>query len=237
MGKINPFTDILKKENLSHAYLCLGDFNYYKNDFEDSLNNLGIKINTPGNFIFIGNTFSKDDADQINSWYNKNITADANYTICLIASSVIKTEAQQLLLKIFEEARSPYVFFLFTPHGTEVLPTIKSRCSLIELKNVNPINDGKEIANFISISAGDRIKYVSEKIKNKESPEIRIYTEELVRGLINYFHTNGFEKNPPNNNLGGQRKNILENLLKAQNSLATGHIAPKFILDYVVTIL
>ncbi len=227
MENLNPFSVILKKENLSHAYLFLGNFEQNKINFEESLLSLGVKINTPGNFIFIGNTFGKDDADQLNSWYTKGATADSPYTIAVISAGTLKIEAQQLLLKVFEEARRPYIFFLFAPYGTEILPTIKSRCSLVELDSVNPPAGGKEIQKFIKMTAGDRVKYVAEQIKNKESSDIRIYTEELVRGLINHFHSDSFKNN----------KQILENLLKAQNSLASGHIAPKFILDYVVTVI
>jgi DNA polymerase III delta prime subunit len=224
MENLNPFSVILKKENLSHAYLCLGNFYENKDDFENSLNNLGVKINTPGNFIFIGNTFTRDDADQLNSWYTKGATADSPYTIAVISAGTLKTDAQQLLLKVFEEARHPYIFFLFAPYGTEILPTIKSRCSLVELANTN---DNKEIQKFIKMSAGERIKHIAEQIKNKESSEVRTFTEELVRNLINHFHADGFGKN----------KDILNKLLQTQNSLTTGHIAPKFILDYVVTVI
>ena len=227
MENLNPFSVILKKENLSHAYLFFGDFESNKINFEASLLGLGLKINTPGNFVFIGNTFGKNEADELNSWYTKGATAESPYTIAVISAGTLKTEAQQLLLKVFEEARNPYLFFVFTPYGAEILPTIKSRCSLVELDSVNPPTGVKEIQKFIKMTAGGRVKYVAEQIKNKESSDIRIYTEELVRNLINHFHGDSFKNN----------KQILENLLKAQNSLASGHIAPKFILDYVVSIL
>ncbi len=227
MEKLNPFSIILKKENLSHAYLCLGEYEQNKLYFEESLKDLGLKLNTPGNFIFIGNTFTKDDADQLNSWYIKGATADSPYTIAVISAGTLKTDAQQLLLKVFEEARNPYIFFIFAPYGTEILPTIKSRCSLVELINNNSSASGKEIQKFIKMSAGERIKHITEQIKNKESSEVRTFTEELVRNLINHYHSDGFGKN----------KDILNKLLQAQNSLATGHIAPKFILDYVVTVV
>lgn len=226
MGDTNPFLNTLKKENLSHAYLCLGEYEQNKKDFEEALIKLDVGLNKPGHFIFIGDTFTREQADNLNKWYIKGATADDSYTIAVIAAGTLKTDAQQLLLKVFEEARNPYIFFLFAPKGVEIIETIRSRCSLIEL-NDGSIENKKEISKFIKLGVGERIKYVAEQTKNKESHEVRTFTEELVRDLINYFHNDNFNKNKP----------LLENLLKAQNSLTTGHIAPKFILDYVVTVI
>lgn len=232
MGDTNPFLNVLKQENLSHAYLCVGDFEQNKNDFEFALNEIGLRINTPGNFVFIGDTFKKSDADDLNTWYNNNATSDAQYTIAVLAPGTLKIEAQQLLLKVFEEAKYPYILFLFVPNGIDILPTIKSRCSLIELEN--SIDAKIEIEKFIKMPAGERIKNVAEQIKNKESHEVRTYTEELVRDLIVEFHGQKFENDK---DLSRHQTDILEKLLKAQNSLADSHIAPKFILDYVITVI
>ena len=239
MGDTNPFLNIIKKENLSHAYLCIGDFQQNRNDFEKALENIGISLKKPGHFVFIGDTFKKSDADDLNAWYYRNANNEDGYTIAILAQESLKIDAQELLLKIFEEARNNYIFFLFVQNGTEVIPTIKSRCTIIELNNNtnNSLKNDNEIAKFVKMSVGERIKHVAEQIKNKESHEIRTYTEKLVRDLIEDFYTDSFKENPLNNNLSGHSKDILEKLLKAQNSLADNHIAPKFILDYVVTIL
>lgn len=219
----NPFAILETGSDLSHAYLCIGDFADHKIGFETALKNRGLSLNTPGHFIFIGNTFGRSDADDLVAWYQHGATADSPHTIAVIAAGTLKTDAQQLLLKIFEEAREPYVFFLFAPAGMQIIETIRSRATLIELGQIiSPLG-----SEFIKMPIGKRIEHVATATKNMESHEVRTYTESLVRDLIHNIHSDGVLKN----------KALLEKLLHAQDSLTTGHIAPKFILDYVITVL
>lgn len=221
----NPFKILQQTENLNRTYLCNGYYNQNENDFIDVLKNLNINIKAPGHYNFIGNTFGKKDADELNDWYLSNATAEENHTVAVIAPDTIKDDAQQLLLKLLEEVKPPYVFFLFLPDGFNVLETVKSRSTLIDVAYV--YNKDTEVDSFLKMKTGDRIKKVATDIKKMESSEIRSYTENLNRKLIQHFHNEDFIKN----------KDLLIKLNKANESLITGHIAPKFVLDYIVTIL
>ncbi len=220
----NTFALLENTPQLSHAYLCMGDFDEHRDAFEESLRTINLRLHAPGHFVFIGNTFGKSDADDLIAWYHRGATAEDPYTIAVLAAGTLKSDAQQMLLKIFEEAKHPYIFFLFAPHGTQILETIRSRCTIIELGEEKTKED---VSSFVQMSAGQRISHVAGITKNKESHQVRTYTEELVRDLIHYFHQKDISTH----------KDILSKLLQAQTSLTAGHIAPKFILDYVITVI
>lgn len=222
--KKSPFAVLENRDTLSHAYLCYGGFNECEESFNQSLNVSGVRLRSPGHYIFENETFGVDDARNLIAWYHNGTTSnDDAYTIAVIASKVIKKDAQQMLLKILEEAKHPYLFFIFAESGVEIIDTVLSRVQKIHTNEV--VNT--RITNFVNLKKADQIKMVADEIKGLESSEIRGYTEELVRGLIVYFNQ---ESNP-------KQIEKITNLLKVQNALVESRIAPKFILDYIITVL
>ncbi len=220
----NPFAILKNKSSLSHAYLVYGEFDEHKDSLAESLENSGVHLNTPGHFIFKDSTFAVEDARNLVEWYySGRTTNDEDFTLGILAPKVFKKDAQQMLLKLFEEARHPYIFFVFIPKGTEVIETILSRVQVINTDE----KDSDIASKFLKLSAGDKLKKVSQDTKGMESSEVRAYTENLVRMLVTYFHSKGSINN----------KEVLKILMNAQNSLAESYIAPKFILDYVVTMI
>ncbi len=220
----NAFDILKKSESLAHAYLCYGDFKDCEDSFSSSLKESGIKLRSPGHYIFEADTFGVPEARDLVAWYYSGKTHnDDTRTVAVIAAKVIKKDAQQMLLKILEEARPPYSFFIFVSPGVEIIDTVLSRVQNIgRIKSTN-----QDIKGFIKLNTADRLKKVAGDIKGIESSELRAYTEELVRDLIFYFHKENSDES----------KEKLKTLLQVQNSLIDSHIAPKFILDYVITIL
>ncbi len=220
----NPFAILEKQEKLSHAYLCYGDFNDCEESFASSLKESGVRLRSPGHYIFEEETFGVDDARNLITWYHSGSTSnDDTHTVAVIAAKVIKKDAQQMLLKILEEAKHPYTFFIFAKPGVEIIDTVLSRVQKIETAQALY----KEAKNFIKLTKEEQLKKVAGDIKGLESSEVRTYTEELVRGLISILSEDKKIQN----------KDVLINLLRIQNSLVESRIAPKFILDYVVSVL
>ncbi len=220
----NQFAILENKKDLSHAYLCYGDFTECADSFTDVLSKLNIRLRSPGHYIFENETFGVNDARDLIEWYHSGQTSnDDSRTVAVITSSVIKKDAQQMLLKILEEAKPPYTFFIFVKPGTEIIETVLSRVQIINLH----WNEDREISKFVNLSPGEKIKKVAADIKGMESSEVRNYTESLARSLI-FFYSKDLNK-----------ENITKTkeLLKIQKFLADSYIAPKFILDYIVTVV
>lgn len=216
------FAILKNKENLSHAYLFRGNYNSVENNFAKSLANLNINIKKPGHFVINGGTFTVEDARNIVSWHNLGANSEDDFTVAIIAPDVFKKDAQQMLLKVLEETREKYLIFIFLSTGIDVLDTIISR---VQIHNLDLV-ENLEIVKFIKSSIIIKLEKVSKDTKGMESSEIREYTQNLTNELISVL-SNDVLKN----------KDILLKLNTVQNSLSNSYIAPKFILDYIVTIL
>lgn len=87
-------------------------------------------------------------------------------------------EAQGALLKLLEEPPGETIFVLTTAQAENLLPTIVSRCQMINLPPESEIslteeeikNYQEELAKILKSSPGERIKF-TEQIKSREEAE------------------------------------------------------------------
>lgn len=96
----------------------------------------------------------------------------------VIATSKITLEAQNALLKLFEDPPSRTVFYLVIPQESLLIPTLRSRFVSAEVSTNNTEDDSASADDFIKMSLGERMDYIAEK--NKKDPKS---LEELVVSL------------------------------------------------------
>lgn len=157
-----------QKENLHHAYLIEGDredvFNQLISFFEDILN-FSVS-NNPDFWSGEYDTFGIDDGRNINDLQNKKSFSETNSKllgmgkkIFVIKTNFITREAQNSLLKMFEEPTENTHFFLVMNSGEVLLPTLKSRLMIIKSENSN-ISQDEKIKEFLKMSVGERLNFV-----------------------------------------------------------------------------
>jgi DNA polymerase III delta prime subunit len=84
--------------------------------------------------------------------------------VFIIEFKSITHEAQNALLKIFEEPHEQTHFFVILPSSSILLPTLRSRLQIFE--NEREEHEGiAEAKKFLKLSTGDKIKYVDELAK------------------------------------------------------------------------
>ena len=71
--------------------------------------------------------------------------------VILDGSNGITMEAQNALLKILEEPPANTIIYITCPNKELLLPTILSRCKIIELKDKDPELPKEEITQYLSI--------------------------------------------------------------------------------------
>ncbi|MEK7531931.1 MAG: hypothetical protein AAB545_03335 [Patescibacteria group bacterium] len=98
----------------------------------------------------------------------------------------ITTEAQNSLLKLFEDPPENTLLFLFGVPKGALLPTLESRLSILSLVGKAPIYEAEK---FLSLSVSERIKYVS-RFSSKEAKETK---EEKIKSEF-YDFLSGLEK-------------------------------------------
>lgn len=111
--------------------------------------------------------------------------ASGGGALFVLGVSGISSEAQQALLKLFEEPQAGVVFVLLAPHGT-LLPTLRSR--MLAYAPVSPLEpedtDGAAAAKrFLKLSGKDRSDFLVKLLKDDDGVKDR------VRDFINALET------------------------------------------------
>ncbi|MFA4975146.1 MAG: hypothetical protein WC839_00410 [Candidatus Paceibacterota bacterium] len=166
----------LDKNNLHHAYLIEGRKEDIVPDIFEFLKDL--KINTSNNPDFYHmsfDTFKIEDAHNLKSiQYEKSFSLGKK--IILISANNFLLEAQNTLLKIFEEPIENTHFFLIVPNKNILLKTLLSRFYLIQTKS-DLEEELKEAEKFISMPLRNRLDYIKEFLIEEVPTEVGIPTE------------------------------------------------------------
>lgn len=160
----------LDKNNLHHAYLIEGAREEIVPELLKFVESLGIKTFGNPDFCHMTfNSFKMDDARSLKSVeYEKGFVAGKK--IFIISANNFLLEAQNTLLKIFEEPIENTHFFLIVPDKNTLLKTLVSRFYLIETKT-DLEKELKEAEKFIKMSLKDRIDFIKEMLVEDENLE------------------------------------------------------------------
>lgn len=102
--------------------------------------------------------------------------------VLINATTGITTEAQNALLKTLEETPEDTIIVLQVMNADEVLPTILSRCKVIQIKSVKEnIDISKYVKIFNSNGIGERMKLAQDLAKDKN--ESLDFLENLIIDL------------------------------------------------------
>lgn len=102
--------------------------------------------------------------------------------VIVIAAQVIAPEAQQALLKVFEEPPATTQFLLIMERSSGLLPTVHSRLSVLSVVTT-PAVDSPAFATFISQSVPERLTFIADTFKNKDET----VSTELYAGLSTWL--------------------------------------------------
>lgn len=104
-------------------------------------------------------------------------------TILIDATTGITTEAQNALLKTLEEAPDATLIIVQVLNADEILPTILSRCKVIELSSQKKLVDTSKVLKILNSNneVGDRLKLAQDLSKDKN--EALDFLESLIIDL------------------------------------------------------
>lgn len=103
-------------------------------------------------------------------------------TFVLLCDSLLH-EAQNALLKLFEEPNAHTVFYLIIPREDMLLPTLRSRLNLLGIETYT--EEGNTFTDFRKLGTVDRLAMIAEKIKGEDVAWI----DAVTRGFSQYAHT------------------------------------------------
>ena len=158
MNLINKHLD---KDNLHHAYLIEGDRLEIVPEITEFLKTLG--VSTVGNPDFTNisiDNFKIDEAFDLRSM-STDKSFSSSKKIFLVCVNSFSLDAQNVLLKMFEEPKENVHFFLVVPDANTLLKTLISRFYLISTKT-ELVKERKDAEKFISSTLPKRIDYIKE---------------------------------------------------------------------------
>ncbi len=168
-------------ENLSQLYRqgkythqAFGLFGERKQILPKLLNFLkkDLNININGNPDFWLGEYNILKINEVRELNSKHLNqAVSGHKFFILTVNFITIDAQNALLKIFEEPQGQTTFFLIGPETLFLLPTLKSRLiSWFERDNKNQIDT--MAADFINKSLSNRLKITTDLVKNLKEEKI-----------------------------------------------------------------
>ncbi|MDP3726717.1 MAG: hypothetical protein Q8Q96_00185 [bacterium] len=144
-------------------------------------------------------------------------------------------EAQNALLKSLEEPPDNTIIILTASNKDLLLPTILSRCKIVELKKEEAQLSKNEISQYLDIfislrscGVGERLKLAQEVGKTKE--EALVWLEAMIfvirKELIVQVETENYHELS-----ASQHLNLLTSLQQAYTTLKTTNANPRFALE------
>ncbi len=162
--------------NLHHAYLIEGTEEIVLPEVLEFIENLGIKTTGNPDFFCVSTDFFKI-ADARNL---KSMTLEKSFKevkrFFVISTNSFLNDAQNTLLKIFEEPKENTHYFLILPDANILIPTLLSRFYLIKSK-IDLESELKDAEKFVADSLRDRIEFIKnllaeEKIDEEDEEEV-----------------------------------------------------------------
>ncbi len=184
----------------------------------------GIKIRgNPDFFHEKYETLGIDESRRIKEIHASKSFVTGSKRIFIIECSGITHEAQNSLLKIFEEPHEFTYFFILMPSASVLLPTLRSRLCIIEGEKDENENL-KEVKDFLKLSIKDKITFVDELAKRISDEKIeKSDAITFLSNLETVLVQNGVEKN----------KKALKAILKARDYMNDRSPSVKQLLEFV----
>lgn len=170
-----------------------------------------------------------------------------NKAIILKNSQDITTEAQNALLKILEEPPPNTIIILAAVNKEAFLPTILSRCKIIEFsEKVDDLPEGEyaqcltTLISLTALSVHEKLKIAQDRGKNREETlfwlekMIIVDRREIISKIINTddsFRFNDLNHFSKSNPLMPQYFNILISLQKTHTIIKTTNASPRLALE------
>lgn len=231
----------MKTGRLHHAYALIGDRDQVKKNLFDFLTK-DLKFPTKGNPDFWQgefNVFKIDDSRAVNEAHlNQPVKYDRK--VFVIMANALTKDAQNALLKIFEEPKAETTFVLILPSASGLISTLKSRLIIINQTAPNPslTKEGKmlEAEEFLNSKIGKRLAMVTKIAKDIKDEKLNKSDAIVFLKNIEKVIKAGLKLNNAHNGRGGSLLAI-EDIEKAISYANDESPSIKVILDHLAVTL
>ncbi|OHA91960.1 MAG: hypothetical protein A3J09_00440 [Candidatus Zambryskibacteria bacterium RIFCSPLOWO2_02_FULL_51_21] len=156
---------------MHHAYLLVGSAEQAEKYLREFVGDL---TGSPDYFVFKDDVFGIGDARKLSESAVRKAFTDRK--IFLIAPVKITREAQNALLKTFEDPVENTHFFLAAREEELIIPTLCSRMRVVRLSS--EASEANEASKFLRLPIKDRLNFVKKFVDKEEN--LSVFLDELL---------------------------------------------------------
>jgi hypothetical protein len=219
---------IPKMKNLHHAYVIEGEreralkrlFEFLESDLD---------FNIKGNPDFQQDnfdTFGIDDGRVLKERQSKKAFTENGKKIFVVSLNSITHEAQNSLLKVFEEPTKDTHFFLIVPSIEIFLPTVRSRVETLFFSDIKKLTENEFGKKFLYSSIPERFKILESIIENKD--------KNIAIQFLNNLESNLYEI--LGNDLDKNKSDVFNQIITCKKYLGDRSPSIKMIMEHVALV-
>lgn len=176
-------------------------------------------------------SFSIDDGRRLKEMQSKRAFSDTKKIFVMTMNSMTH-EAQNSLLKVFEEPTADTHFFIVLPSVQSILPTLRSRVIVISHASRSEGISLDEAGLFIKATPKERLEMIKSLIDEDDKGAMRAEARELLESVLMVKRaTLDMRKS------GAKDVSALENILRGLSYLSDRSSSPKLILEQIALTL
>lgn len=223
----------IDKDHPHHAYLLEGEQEQILPNLVSFLEEMGISC--VGNPNVCQEFFDLFTIEQSRMLKERQIERGEGKKIFIISAKFFTLEAQNALLKVFEEPAEDVHFFIITPKADVLLDTLKSRLVILRT-DLNDFQNSELGKDFLNMNKAERIKKVAKIIKDHESEENHSSLKTEAINLLNGIELALHEKTK-NKTMTQDQINIFEELRKCRSYITDRGSSTKMLLEHIALLL
>ncbi len=216
-------------KNLHHAYVIEGERERALKDVFEFLKEK-IQFERHGNPDFWHasfDTFGIDEGRDLKEMQLKKSFTENGKKVFVISLNFITREAQNSLLKVFEEPTEGTHFFLIVPSAEIFLPTVRSRVAMLSFDDASgATTDNSFVKKFMSASPVERLSLLSEIIEEKDKSRAIDFLNELERELYSVW----------GKKLDAEKSEIFKQIISCKSYLGDRAPSVKMILEHIALV-
>lgn len=214
-----------------HAQLLIGDIDELLQELGQALIDAGVKLaGNPDVLTQNLDSFGIEEARNLREVQTRKAFG-GDKRIFIIASHFFTREAQNALLKTFEEPAPNVYFFLIAPSVGSLIPTLRSRMQHLAVEPPSGGSTAGRISKFINSKPAERMKLVTDLLKKSddddEKRKIKIEALKFVKDLQSYFADNPAPQVYPNDLWVGRASEVL----RTQSQLSQSSTIVRLVIE------
>lgn len=211
-----------------HAYLIIGEHEPIKTNLFHFLKKAqkAEPTSNPDFVFFDHQSLGVDESRAISAAQIKK-PVNGEYNFFFISFQTATFEAQNSLLKVFEDPSPHNIFFIITKNEPGILPTLKSRLYKVQYTGIETLTDTVS-KKFLNSSKAERVALVKEIIERKDKKEVLDFLSNIETTLHTFWQKNKYPK---------ELSGALKEIAKARDFVQDRASSLKLLLEHISLVI